>query len=414
MTEKTSWLDRICNFAVLQMLVVLIAFKDYTMISIVSQCIGFSIVVYGRIIQPKKIKKSILSYLFNKIVFICVCALGMLWSFNSNNIPSIITTLFLRLMTCLTLITYIRGEDDFCRVVKYMIYGAIALCIRMVICVPFSAWGGERVGKYLSHDPKNTYGNTGVTYALGVIGVYALTCSENVIKKKKFKILLFVVFSIFSLMSGSKKQVIIVIITVVALSLLNSKSILKTLKNIIIASLVVCSFIIAIMKIQPLYNVIGVRVLAFLSFSNDDIQGVDADASTITRNYFMIDSWEKFKQNPIGGIGIDGYRYVNSYQRGTWAENNFLELLADTGIIGFLVYYSIHVMIIIHIIKKLIHGRNGESIQSFIIFLCLMVIDFTMVTYSSTTLQIYLVLLYTINSDKKLKEIENKGAQLSE
>jgi len=50
-----------------------------------------------------------------------------------------------------------------------------------------------------------------------------------------------------------------------------------------------------------------------------------------------------FSDNPVFGIGLDNFRLYSS--SGLYAHSNYMELLADTGLIGFCIYYFIYVKI---------------------------------------------------------------------
>lgn len=70
-----------------------------------------------------------------------------------------------------------------------------------------------------------------------------------------------------------------------------------------------------------------------------------ADLSTIHRvNYFQraIEYW---LEKPIFGWGTDAFRNINN---SSYSHNNFSEILCNHGIIGFLIFYSLHLIMIIN------------------------------------------------------------------
>ena len=52
------------------------------------------------------------------------------------------------------------------------------------------------------------------------------------------------------------------------------------------------------------------------------------------RSFFALEALSVFKENLFIGIGQDGYRYVNSREF-TYSHNNYVEILANLGIVGF-------------------------------------------------------------------------------
>jgi len=67
--------------------------------------------------------------------------------------------------------------------------------------------------------------------------------------------------------------------------------------------------------------------------------------------------FELTMQNPFFGVGLDQFRYYNRNLRltnysHTYAHSNVIEVLADTGIIGFFIYYSAYALIAIRIMLR--------------------------------------------------------------
>lgn len=64
------------------------------------------------------------------------------------------------------------------------------------------------------------------------------------------------------------------------------------------------------------------------------------DESAIVREIMYQEAWECFQESPIMGIGLDQFRYHSI--TGKYAHSNYAEVLADTGLIGFLLFFSIY------------------------------------------------------------------------
>ena len=115
--------------------------------------------------------------------------------------------------------------------------------------------------------------------------------------------------------------------------------------------------------------------------------GETTDGSTRTRLLFIENALEVFKSNPIFGVGIDGFRYENHYQF-TYSHNNYTELLANLGITGLVLYYSIFV---VYLKKSLLTIRNNAL--PFAILAAMLVTDWSAVSYSSESKMIWMALL---------------------
>ena len=70
--------------------------------------------------------------------------------------------------------------------------------------------------------------------------------------------------------------------------------------------------------------------------------------------------WDLFYQSPITGVGVNNPSVLTYFLYGKenyYLHNNYIELLAGTGIIGLLAYYSMYV----YIAYNLIRYRNFHS-----------------------------------------------------
>ena len=376
----------------------MMALAEYSKINMIIQIINFSICIINDIKKQKILIRNY-KYLIMKLIFVTFCILSYFWAANKENIINWCLGILLRIMTSYTIIEFINSEENLEKVIKFLKISGIILCIRLLILVPINIWGNGRIGIYLSKDNVG-YGYTGITYVLGMISTI-LMCKKH---KNKTDIICIIVFIIISLLSGSKKQIFITIIAIMILLLFKSKNFIKALKNITIGILISTIFLIIIMKTPILYNAIGVRLLSFSSlFLENDIE---IDKSTETRKEFLGEAFTVFLKNPLNGIGIDGFKYVNRYQF-TWAENNFLELLADLGIFGMIIYYMPHLKIILEL-KRRIKKKKNIDISLLVEIICLVFIDLFMVSYASSTLQFFLAFIYAQNTISICKEEKEK------
>ncbi len=135
------------------------------------------------------------------------------------------------------------------------------------------------------------------------------------------------------------------------------------------------------------------RIEALLNLSNNS--GGQVDNSAITRLYYIAEGWQGFLDNPIFGHGINSFRHYF----GQYAHNNFIELLFSVGIIGFIIYYSIH----LSILKKLIKDwKQNMFLISFLIIVISM--DVGLVSYENkANLLILITLMLIIDRSEKQK-----------
>lgn len=89
-----------------------------------------------------------------------------------------------------------------------------------------------------------------------------------------------------------------------------------------------------------------------------------------------------FKENPIIGVGMGNARIFVSHYYGhdAYLHNNFVELLANGGIFGFLFYYYIYYLVIKDLIKYFKY-REKYTVVVIILMLMQLIMDYGSVSY---------------------------------
>jgi len=116
------------------------------------------------------------------------------------------------------------------------------------------------------------------------------------------------------------------------------------------------------------------------------LQGGVGDSETKFRYLFIMDAYEVFKNNIICGVGIDAFQHFTVV--GTYAHNNYLEILADLGLIGFILYYLIY----IPLIKESFRRKNNLLFQGMIV--TILVMEFAAVTYYMRFFWVFILFFY--------------------
>jgi O-antigen ligase len=103
------------------------------------------------------------------------------------------------------------------------------------------------------------------------------------------------------------------------------------------------------------------------------------DNSAAVRGRLLEGAVGVWQDSPLWGVGIDQYRFMSEH--GLYSHNNYSELLANFGLIGFMLYYSIHLTLAIRAIHALRRGsRSSWLVLLFILLLLLM--DVARVSYN--------------------------------
>ena len=103
-----------------------------------------------------------------------------------------------------------------------------------------------------------------------------------------------------------------------------------------------------------------------------------------------------FKQHPFLGVGMDNAKIYTEPAFGVanyYLHNNYVELLADGGMVGLAVYYSIYAVILVKLWKNR-DFTTGEFNIVFLILILRLILDYGMVSYESKNTYFYLLIFY--------------------
>lgn len=130
-----------------------------------------------------------------------------------------------------------------------------------------------------------------------------------------------------------------------------------------------------------------VRIISRISVlfgGESEIGYIDSEYMTGFRTYLINEGLDLFYQNPLFGIGLENTRHF----LGTYTHNNFVEILAGTGIIGF----SIYIISLLIIIKSIVNipDINIKLVLLVSIF-CFILVGNAQRIYDNRYLMVFLV-----------------------
>ena len=281
-----------------------------------------------------------------------------------RNVPYII---------CLDL--YCNSKKNTDRMMNIVLAAIMLFAIRLLLITPVSTWGTLRVGDAIGQQ-RNFIGQVG---ALAAVMGYVLFLNER--NKIYFVPIVF----------GSRKAFVMFPIGIV-LYLLTEKSSKKRIRYLLILVLIGLLFLFVYSSSPFMQEIFGTRMLALF---DDSI----VDKSIMDREYLGAVALQMFKEKPILGWGCDNVRsYLVriGFQLEVYAQNNSLELLADYGIVGLVLYYSFYVRAIYQAIKNGLDDKYDKLI--FVVLLVCMVREYGSVNYQRNT---YLYIITIVCSSLK-------------
>lgn len=237
--------------------------------------------------------------------------------------------------------------------------------------------------------------------AIGFIMAFWLLTQKRYEKRFRwFYIIIAAIDVAFAALSASRKAIIILVLAIVLYFLFQSKSPLKFLGKVIIVIAGIVLLWLALTKIPFLYNLGGNRLEQMLNgFSMNE----DMDGSTSFRMSLIQWGFNWFTQKPYFGYGADNFRclvggmHTWSGLGGTYAHNNFIEILVNLGLVGFVLYYSMYVKIIVRFIKSLRY-KDLQKLIFGCVFLSVFINEYGMVTYLDKYMQIFYAIVWFVIS----------------
>lgn len=116
-----------------------------------------------------------------------------------------------------------------------------------------------------------------------------------------------------------------------------------------------------------------VRLINMFNFFTSGDESMDM--STATRADFALKGLKTFSESPFLGYGIgSSYKLLN----GTYYHNNYVQLLVETGIVGFLLYYGFLLTILVRLFK---HKKDDISYLLISFLIVFLFCDVTNTTY---------------------------------
>lgn len=386
--SKTSLYDFLIGLLIISSL----AIYDVKIVFLGIQALLFAYTVLI-VVGKRYVGTSEFRYILWGFVFISYSLISTMWcSDNNSSAMSCVFSTIQTFLIGLCILIYADRDERIIKCLNSMALAAVVLCMRFFVSVPISSWGNEQ---RIARD--SFFGKNIPAIVLAYTAVFLLWRVIYQIQERKKKIVpivLIVVFMFVSMMMGTKKSLLVFAIGFMVCLIAKSKNPLQIIGRMVLIGILLILFYIVIMRVDILYKSIGYRLNGFFNM----FSGGDIDKSTIARSNYAVDALKVFSKHPILGIGMDGYRYVNPYSF-AYSHSNFTEMLADLGILGFGMFYSIHLFIL----KKSVLIRN-VSVLPFAIIIILVITDISTMTYSAEYFYIFCALILAV-CDIKQREM---------
>lgn len=306
-------------------------------------------------------------------------------------------SLYFVIYFCLS--NYLLLTDNINKFVKQITYAGFLVSVFCVLAYRGPGFvnallSGERIGRRLFGINSNTLGLTCATVFVISISLYY---SERHLKW----ILMGIIPAIITLGSGSRKAFSVLLGGTVILFLYysiieGSYKVIAIIKFVIKISIVLFGLylIISLPAFVSIHDRVDGLISAYFDESEDETLsdiGEDSKVSDEFRQKMVDLGIEQFKETPVFGVGLNNAQIINKRKLhfNAYLHNNYIEILVNGGIIGFLLYYSFFCTLILKHICILRMNNDPLAFLSLTLLFLRLLTEWGSVQYFSPTNVIY-------------------------
>ncbi|GEM_PF-6537497 len=278
---------------------------------------------------------------------------------------------------------HIDTEEKLNKSMKLFIFASIIMFFYSLIMTPREEWFMGFLG--------DVTGNSIST--LGLCGAFAMVMSvyfAMALDKKLYYVAAAINF-IFVVAATSRKALVFAILGVVLLEVLYTWRRNYALSLIIIlAAMGLFAFLVLKSGIS---NAMNRRMLGMYNYFTDG--GGKRDTSISIRMYYIATAKKLFLENPMLGVGLGNFSYVldDLAGNGVYAHNNYMEIVADLGLVGVIVYYWFYIYLVIKLLGQTLR-RQKLSLLYLVLMILFMAVEYGQVTYYQHIFQFIIAFAY--------------------
>lgn len=398
-------------WAIISILLAFIALRNVVLFMYLSQV--FMVFTFLGYILVKRVN-LLNKYVRIQLTYLVWSATSILWSSSRNLAINSFISIIQIVMICCLISYYCDSELKVNNILKAISFSGIIMIVYLVLVTPMSDWmyaiNGSfslasdegRIGYSIGIHP-NTMGS--LCAILNSIFIYIIDITKK--KRYYFACLALIIILLFS---KSRLSLIMLIMQCILYFLFRKKR--KFGNAVIVPIIIVVALGVgwSIFNIPVLYNLIGFRLQGMIGIFNS---ASAMDSSSMTRMKMIEIGLDIFRKNPLLGIGSGNYAYqaFNYYglHRQVYSHCNYVELLANIGLVGAALYYYIPFWSVFNLWRQIhISDGNKRKLCSclFALLFIALIADIGKITYNNELLQIiYLVAFSTVNIFKREKRI---------
>lgn len=333
----------------------------------------------------KKVKIYLYGCYCSYFLLIVYGIVSMMWSANNALTSNYLNTKFPFItLGVLCVAAYMDNQDNADHILRLAVIAACVAAIRFCYYTPWDNYSRGYFGILL--DENTNYNNymTPLSLAFVLASYYALQ------KKEKRMQVAMIFLAMVLLLGGSRKTIFLIPVAVLFFTTKrgNVKRVFKggllTFAILIIGYYAINNVPQLASVQESLYNAYKAYILG---------ERTNLGNSTEGRIYLTRAAKEVWMNHPILGVGWNNFRYYNNL--GVYAHNNYYEALASLGIIGFALYYFLHINALVGVYRTSGKHNSIESSKLTLgMILAMLFLEVgAMPIYSRETMMLYLITL---------------------
>ena len=336
--------------------------------------------------------------------------LSIIWAVNMNTAMTRSRGVLLILVGFLLLYSYVKETRKPQIIIYAIIVGTTALSFYIFykygVANVFSAIseGNERLGSDINN--VNWIANSLNIGIIAIIGV-------ALFYRKYWLLLLLLPIGVVFLGAGSRMATLSVVAGVLGIIILYIRFRKKTSSKIIyfFIALLVLVLVWSFLKTIPALQTIILRIENTIYFFGGK-ELVYRENSTQMRMDYIELGWQQFLKTPIfgNGIGCAGYALYEKYGYITYLHNNFIEILASGGIVGFILFYTPYFVSLVVLINRIFKKQDNDPIAmiAFVLLIMRLIGHMGIVVYYSKIEYLLFVLWISVSNIKVNKNEESR------
>lgn len=203
------------------------------------------------------------------------------------------------------------------------------------------------------------------------------------------------------MLTGVRKALIIPLLFVYVYQLIiNRKNALKIIGYTALAIIIVS---LIFLLVNTFFVTLSTRMWNLVFDITQGTNGVAVGGDSYeTRSWLRETAWQAFLENSLIGLGVGQFAHYSLLHGGPllYAHNNYLELLANMGVVGFLCYYGAIVLLVRQLWSVLVNTKENCKIRQFACFgisfiVAVLVMEYGQVDYYQVY---YLVMPFLLSS----------------